>query len=84
MAPLGAPAPEPPPLGYRGCFAAGPDGRRWVAYRGAVTMRSGQEQESRADPGRAFERFIVESAPAGALPEHVRRLMDLPEVGESG
>lgn len=56
--------PEPPPLGYRGCWLRAPDGRRWQAGGGVVRA----DGEARADAGGAVERAILATAPAGALP----------------
>jgi hypothetical protein len=55
----------PSRLGYRGAWVRTDDGRRVVAFNGRVT---GQNGRSRADPERAFERAILETAPAGVLP----------------
>lgn len=68
------PAPAaPPPLGYRGVVLRAPDGRTWSAFGGAVTARSGEDAgtvhgEVRDDPGRAFERRLLATAPPGVLP----------------
>ena len=68
MTPWSGPPPEPPQLGYRGASLA--DGRRrWVAYRGRVTLTDEASGTSRRDEGRAFERRLVETAPPGLLPE---------------
>lgn len=51
LQPLQGDAPEPPPLGYRGCWAAAPAGaRRFTAYRGAVTCAEPAEPGRRAEP----------------------------------
>jgi len=68
------PAPSaPPPLGYRGVVLRAPDGRTWSAFGGTVTTRSGEDAgpghgEVRDDPGRAFERRLLATAPPGVLP----------------
>ena len=73
LEPLAATAPEPPPLGYRGVEVRDPSGRCWEAYRGAVTSAG----ERRADPDRAFERLILDTAPPSAVPAQVRELAGL-------
>jgi hypothetical protein len=69
LEPLAGDPPNPPPLGYRGCFAIAPAGAaRFDAYGGAVRRATGAgESEVVADPGRAFERFVLNSAPNEAL-----------------
>jgi hypothetical protein len=64
--------PDPPPLGYRGCFLRRPDGGEWRAYRGVVEGRSDAGREVRVDHERAFERLLVGSAPPGLLPADLR------------
>lgn len=65
-----------PALGYRGCIVRiGPGG--WHAFGGGVTHRTQHREESRADPGRRFERAALATAPpglvpAGALPPDLR------------
>jgi hypothetical protein len=76
MEPLAASRPEPPPLGYRGCFATDPRDRHWSAYGGAVTLLGPGGSEVRRDPSRAFERFILQSAPLGALSRDVEDLIE--------
>lgn len=63
-------APPPaPPLGYRGSILdCGMQGR-WHAFRGAIV--SGELR--RADPGREFERLLLESAPSGLIPAEILR-----------
>jgi hypothetical protein len=69
---------EPPSrLGYRGCWLAAPDGRRWMAFDGAVACYAPRQRpggpserhpgpiEVRRDAGRAFERALLATAPAG-------------------
>jgi hypothetical protein len=68
MAPTNGQAPSAPPLGYRGCFMRAPSGSRWFAYRGVVSLRTGDETSQRKDEGRQFEREILKTAPAGAIP----------------
>ena len=50
--------PQSPPLGYRGCRLASPDGRAWTAFRELVVSGA----ESRRDEERVFERTILASA----------------------
>jgi hypothetical protein len=57
-----------PPLGYRGCFLRQPDGIEWSAFGGVVTRQSRTGAESRRDPDRKFERFVLATAPANILP----------------
>jgi hypothetical protein len=66
----GAP-PAAPPLGYRGCSVdCGPRGS-WIAFGGVVA----RGEEYRADPGRQFERTVLNSAPQGVIPAKVLRLI---------
>jgi hypothetical protein len=65
--------PSPPPLGYRGCFLRDDRGREWRAFEGVVTLLAGSRAESRRDETRSFERMLLASAPAGALPEGLAR-----------
>lgn len=62
------PAASAPPLGYRGAFLRDNAGHEWFAYRGVVTLTSQDNSEVRKDPGRAFEREVVGSAPEGLIP----------------
>ena len=62
----GAP-PEPPPLGYRGCWLRAPDGRTWTAFRELVSLAT----DARRDAEREFERSLIASAPDGWLPPTV-------------
>jgi len=66
----GAP-PDAPALGYRGCSVD--CGRRgsWTAFGGVVA----RGEERRADPGRQFERAVLDSAPKGVIPAEVLRLI---------
>lgn len=76
--PLRGVAPVAPALGYRGCFAGDDAGeRRFTAYDGAVTLTSPSGDETREDHSRAFERFVIESAPAEQQPEHILALAGL-------
>jgi hypothetical protein len=52
-------------LGYRGAWVRTEDGSRVVAFNGLVRTPDGR---FRTDPGRAWERAILETAPAGVLP----------------
>lgn len=63
-----APAPSPPPLGYRGCFVISSDGRRWSAHREWVRLEASGSAEVRHDEARAFENLVLGSAPDGVLP----------------
>ncbi|MDQ6774261.1 MAG: hypothetical protein M3024_14975 [Candidatus Dormibacteraeota bacterium] len=58
--------PEPPPLGYRGCHLAAPDGRDFAVFRELVRLGA----EARRDAEREFERAVLASAPPGTLPPH--------------
>ena len=60
-----SPPPEPPPLGYGGCWLRSPDGREWWAGDEVVAS----EGDARTDAGREVERSILATAPAGAVPE---------------
>jgi hypothetical protein len=60
--------PEPPRLGYRGCTLSAPDGRRWHAYGGVVVLSADALRQAREDVDRAFEKALLATAPAGALP----------------
>lgn len=57
-----------PALGYRGCFVVDPAGRRWTAFHELVTLSIDSGSEKRRDDERRFERAVLASAPAGALP----------------
>jgi hypothetical protein len=67
QAPLVAPA-----LGYRGCSVD--CGRRgmWNAFGGIVA----HGEQHRADPGREFERTVLNSSPKGMIPAEVLRLIE--------
>jgi len=67
------PKPKPPVLGYRGCFLRRGDGAEWRAWGGIVEGGPETTEEAREDPDRAFERQVLESAPAGVLPPGVAR-----------
>ena len=60
--------PLPPPLGYRGCLLRAPDGRTWESFGGQVTLNDGQLTQTRGDLDRRFERLLLSTAPANALP----------------
>ena len=69
LPPSTAPEPKPSPLGYRGCLAVSPDGRRWTAYHESVTLLDAAGRlERRWDASREFEAAVLASAPAGVLP----------------
>lgn len=55
----------PSRLGYRGAWLRTDDGSRVVVFNGLVTTPGGR---FRADPDRAFERAILDTAPPGVLP----------------
>ena len=61
------PPPSPPLLGYRGMAVRAPDGRVWTAY-GRLVSHDGA---TRDDAERVIERTLIESAPAGLLPDFV-------------
>jgi hypothetical protein len=63
-----------PRLGDRGAWVRSDDGGRIVAFNGRVTAQNGR---SRADPERAFERAILETAPAGVLPMAADALFEM-------
>ena len=62
------PATPAPPLGYRGAFLRDDSGHEWLAYRSVVTHTAPNRSEARRDPGRKFERALVDSAPQGLIP----------------
>ena len=68
--PTDAPAPAPPPLGYRGVrLSSGAGGVSWLAFGGIVVEeRPGQPPRHRLDAGRRIERAAIATAPPGALP----------------
>jgi hypothetical protein len=63
-----APVAPPPPLGYRGVVLHAPDDVTWEAFAAVVQRRADTGVEVRADPGRAWERRLLDTAPAGLLP----------------
>jgi hypothetical protein len=64
--------PQPPPLGYRGCFLKDKmQEREWVAYQGVVTLKTRAGDEARRDEGRQFESLLLHSAPAGLIPPQI-------------
>jgi len=65
-------AAKPPPLGYRGCFVVSPEGRKWIAYRQAVTLQAGGRTQTRLDRRAEFESQVLSSAPEGTLPPWVK------------
>lgn len=75
--PLLGTAPIAAPLGYRGCFASDGAGRHWAIFGGAVTLTEQGASEARRDPDRALERFIIESAPIGQLPQRINDVAGL-------
>jgi hypothetical protein len=60
--------PAGPSLGYRGCFLRDDRGREWSAFGGVVALRTGSRTETRRDGDRSFEKALLASAPAGAVP----------------
>lgn len=62
------PAPVPPVLGYAGVRLLSPGGQEWTAAQGRVVLREAGRETHRADPERTFERALLASAPAGAVP----------------
>lgn len=55
-----------PPLGYRGCHVSNGD-LQWRLFAGRARLtQAGALRESRLDPRRALERWVLETAP-GAL-----------------
>lgn len=68
LEPWPGPHPPRPPLGYRGAFLQEDDLRQWVAFQGVVTLHFLGKSESRGDPGRVFERLLLETSPKGTLP----------------
>jgi hypothetical protein len=71
MGPHTGAVPSAPPLGYRGCFLKGPDGREWFAYRGVVTLRTPEGVDSRRDKNREFEWLLLSSAPQETIPRSI-------------
>src|SRR5439155_26509552 len=54
LLPHKGPSPQPPALGYRGCYVSGADGERF-AYRGVVTHTVADQHDVRTDCEREFE-----------------------------
>jgi hypothetical protein len=67
LEPLDEAPPQAPPLGYRGTVLDCGSRGAWVACRGVI--ESGDIRKS--DPGRTFERLLLESAPEGMIPRSV-------------
>jgi hypothetical protein len=68
LAPAGGSPPAGPGLGYRGVSLACPSGARWFAYGGVATLADARGVvEARADPGRRFERALLDTAPPGMV-----------------
>jgi len=59
-------APQPPALGYRGCYVSSSRGE-WYAYGGVVTHTLADRHEVRSDADREFERTVLASAPSDLL-----------------
>lgn len=72
LEPVGAGPPSGPVLGYRGARMSCASGIRYHAYRGVVSLTDERGVvEDRDDPARGFERALLGTAPAGALPTGV-------------
>jgi hypothetical protein len=71
LGPWSGPLPQPPVLGYRGCFLSGDGQRKFFAFGGAVTLKNIPAGLSRRDDARRFERVLLSSAPAGMVPSAV-------------
>jgi hypothetical protein len=56
-----------PGLGYRGCTLNCGSDAQWHAFGGVVVMGNAHKH----DKDRAFERYLLESAPAGLIPESI-------------
>jgi hypothetical protein len=56
-----------PGLGYRGCRLDCGSKAQWHAFGGVVAMGNARKQ----DKDRAFERCLLNSAPAGLIPESI-------------
>jgi hypothetical protein len=65
--------PVTPGLGYRGSFLRDASGTEWHGYGGVLTLRTSKGIQSRQDPARQFEKLVLATAPAGLLPEEVKR-----------
>jgi hypothetical protein len=64
--------PVAPALGYRGCSVDCGPRCVWNAFGGVVT----RGEEHRGDPGRQFERAVLNSAPKGMIPGEVLRRIE--------
>jgi hypothetical protein len=60
-----SPPPQPPPLGYGGCWLRSPDGREWWAGDEVMAM----EGDARTDAGRQVERALLATAPVDTVPK---------------
>jgi hypothetical protein len=79
LAPLDRKRPEQTRLGYRGVWLRAPNGRRWMAFEGAVwrdddTRMKQPVTDTRRDPGGKWERALLATAPPSTLPEPLRNL----------
>jgi hypothetical protein len=74
LPPSSTPPPRAPLLGYRGCAVHCTSGEQWFGYEGVVAFKSGATGRAgyRLDPKRLFEKAVLETAPAGALPRQFR------------
>lgn len=61
--------PDQSQLGYRGVRLCAPDGRHWLAFNGVAWLE--RSLDVRRDEGRCFERAVLDSAPAGVLPNEL-------------
>jgi hypothetical protein len=68
MPPVPQLEPSPTGLGYRGTFLRGPRDRKWIAFKGIVSLKTPSGIEVRSDDAREFEKALLASAPAGLLP----------------
>lgn len=69
LEPIRAGPPSGPVLGYKGACMSCASGTRYHAYHGVVVLtRERDVVEYRGDPDRGFERALLGTAPAGALP----------------
>jgi len=53
----------------QGVFRARSGRRAWTAFHELVTLSTESDSETRSDSDRRFERTVLASAPAGAVPE---------------
>jgi hypothetical protein len=66
------PQPQPPVLGYRGCFLKDTaEARELIVYKGVVTLKTPARVEVRSDKNREFESALLKSAPNGLIPPQI-------------